>query len=183
MTISKNKLNGVGRVLVAILRHTAVSDGLTVHPGGWVSVAQVMSKLPSITKEDIFEVVRTESKQRLALNEDKTLIRANQGHSFEVDLQLEPMEPPSVLLHGTKPHALNSILQEGLTKQSRHAVHLTAQDDVAKQVGGRKISEAPIVLVVHALDMHKAGYVFYKTANEVWLTDHVPPQYIEHPAA
>lgn len=182
MKFSKKKLDAASRVVVAILRHTAVEKGIPVQAGGWVRVDDLLKEIHTITKDELVEIVRIESKQRLALSDDQRHIRANQGHSFPVDLQLAPKQPPEQLLHGTKPHALAAIKTTGLSKMTRHAVHLTDQASVAHQVGGRKIQEAPVVLRVSALKMHQEGYVFYQTDNDVWLTDHVPPQYIEFPS-
>lgn len=176
--LAKKKLDLFSRILIAKLRHSAPTDGITVYDGGWVKVEDILAIFTELTQDDITQIVEGEPKQRLALNESKDMVRANQGHSFPVDLQLEKSEPPAFLLHGTKPHFVASIMEQGILKQTRHAVHLTSEESVAAQVGGRKISEAPIILTVNSGAMHQDGFVFMKTANDVWLTDNVPPRYI-----
>ena len=101
-------------------------------------------------------------------------------HSIEVDLQYEPQAPPALLYHGTATRFLDSIRKEGLKKMERHDVHLSAETKVTFQVGGRH--GKPALLTIHAGDMHRAGFVFRRSANGVWLVGNVPPQYIDFPA-
>jgi putative RNA 2'-phosphotransferase len=167
------------------LRHTPESLGLTLEPGGWVLIEDVMaganrSGVP-FTREELDEVVQTSDKQRFAIDETGTRIRANQGHSAEVDLQLESVEPPAELFHGTAERNLGAILGEGLSKMARHHVHLSPDTGTALKVGGRH--GKPVVLVVDALRMRADGHVFFRSANGVWLVAAVPPQYLRvmHP--
>ena len=102
---------------------------------------------------------------------DGDLIRANQGHSVEVDLQLEEKEPPNVLYHGTIERFLASIMVEGLKKCQRHHVHLSKDIETARKVGSRR--GKPIVLQVDAGKMHDANFQFFLSVNGVWLTDSV----------
>jgi putative RNA 2'-phosphotransferase len=121
-------------------------------------------------------VVRTSDKQRFAFDTTGALIRANQGHSVEVDLELEPREPPAVLYHGTAETSVASILLDGLVKMARHHVHLSADLATPFKVGARH--GKPAILVVDAAAMHQAGHIFYLSANGVWLVDHVLPEHL-----
>jgi putative RNA 2'-phosphotransferase len=121
-------------------------------------------------------IVETNDKQRFAFNEDKTLIRASQGHSIEVHLQLSETQPPALLYHGTVEKFIPLIKEEGLKKMSRQHVHLSSNKETANAVGSRR--GKPIRLIIEAGKMNKDGYPFYLSQNNVWLTDHVPVQYI-----
>ena len=105
------------------------------------------------------------------------LIRANQGHSFPVDLKLKEMSPPSTLYHGTHEKVKEKILEKGILRMNRHHVHLTDNILTAKQVGGRR--GKPLVLEVDAAKMHESGFLFYLSANNVWLTKRVPPEFVK----
>ncbi len=119
----------------------------------------------------------TNDKRRFAFSRDGTHIRANQGHSVEVDLKLVAVEPPTRLFHGTAPRFLDSIRSQGLVAGARHHVHLSATRDVAEAVGRRR--GEPVVLTVAALDMAHAGHVFFQSANGVWLVAAVPPEFCQ----
>jgi putative RNA 2'-phosphotransferase len=121
--------------------------------------------------------LETNPKGRFALSEDGTRIRASQGHSVEVELGYQPAVPPEVLYHGTVAAALAPIEEQGLLKMRRHHVHLSADVDTARAVGGRR--GRPVVLRVRAGEMHRQGHTFYLSQNGVWLTDHVPPGFLE----
>lgn len=170
----------VSKFLSRILRHAPEDAGLTLEPGGWVPVADLLTGAAkvgvSITPADLDEIVRSSDKQRFAFDESGTRIRANQGHSAEVDLQLEPADPPPELFHGTATRFLDAILRDGLLKMARHHVHLSADVATALKVGGRH--GKPVVLVVGADRLRAAGHTFFRSANGVWLVDHVPPQYL-----
>lgn len=130
----------------------------------------------SITYDDLVECVETNDKQRFAIDVTGELIRANQGHSIEVDLRLEEREPPVTLYHGTVERFLPSILQEGLVRGKRHHVHLSKNLETARKVGSRR--GKPAILKVDAGRMHREGHRFLLSANGVWLTDAVPPSYL-----
>jgi putative RNA 2'-phosphotransferase len=115
-------------------------------------------------------------KQRFAFDETGQQIRANQGHSVEVDLQLEPAQPPAVLYHGTNERSVPAILAAGLRKMTRHHVHLSPDLATARKVGGRR--GRPVIFEVAAGKMAAAGFAFYVSANGVWLVDSVPPEYL-----
>lgn len=163
------------------LRHEPEGLGLTLQEGGWVDVDELIKAFSkvhfSITREELEEVVQNNDKQRFAFDETKTRIRASQGHSVEVDLQLEPQTPPEVLYHGTAQKNLQAVLESGLKRMSRHAVHLSTDKETALKVGTRH--GKPVMLRICAGEMHRAGHVFYCSANGVWLTDEVPTQWLE----
>jgi putative RNA 2'-phosphotransferase len=121
-------------------------------------------------------VVAENDKQRFAFNEDRTRIRASQGHSIAVDLQLRESEPPALLYHGTASRFLKAILAAGLRAGARHHVHLSADPQTAMRVGARH--GFPAVLVVDAARMRADGIVFYQSDNGVWLTAGVKPKYL-----
>jgi putative RNA 2'-phosphotransferase len=129
-----------------------------------------------IRYDELVDCVETNDKRRYSFDETGDLIRANQGHSAPVDLQLEEKEPPEVLYHGTVARFLPSILDEGLNKEKRHHVHLSKDVGTARKVGSRR--GEPIVLKVDAGRMHRDGHKFFLSANGVWLTEAVPAGYL-----
>jgi len=171
------------KFLSLVLRHEPERVGLKLDVSGWVGVAELLEAVNrhgvSLTLDQLKHVVAASDKKRFAFSEDGTSIRASQGHSIEVDLQYSPQVPPELLYHGTATRFLDSIRETGLKKMERHHVHLSAETVVTVQVGGRH--GKPALLIIHAGDMHRAGHVFYRSANGIWLVDHVPPQFIEFP--
>jgi putative RNA 2'-phosphotransferase len=170
----------ISKFLSLVLRHKPETIGIRLDPHGWVPVAELLGQAARhafpIAPDELREVVETNDKRRFALSDDGLRIRASQGHSIAVDLQLEPATPPDVLYHGTVARFLPAIRREGLRRQRRQYVHLSADGETAMRVGGRR-GEA-VVLEIEALRMREAGLVFYRSANGVWLTDHVPPDFI-----
>jgi putative RNA 2'-phosphotransferase len=170
----------VSKFLSRILRHAPEDIGLTLEPGGWVSVSDLLSGASKngmhITRAELDEVVRESDKQRFAFDETGSKIRANQGHSTDVDLQLEPREPLAELYHGTTTANLESVLHDGLLKMARHHVHLSTDISTALKVGGRH--GKPVLLLVDAARMQSDGHIFFLSANGVWLVEQVPPQYL-----
>ena len=122
------------------------------------------------------EIVRTDEKQRYSYNEDHTLIRANQGHSIPVDVELEKVEPPEFLYHGTGEKFTASIDKQGLIPKSRLYVHLSPDEETAVKVGRRH--GKPVIYLVRAGNMKRDGYAFYRSVNGVWLTKEVPVKYL-----
>ncbi|SEQ51184.1 putative RNA 2'-phosphotransferase [Lentzea xinjiangensis] len=155
------------------LRHQPERVGLTLDPAGWVPVADVLNAL-GITPEDLHDVVARNDKKRFTIDGDR--IRANQGHSVEVDLGLPTAVPPDQLFHGTVAQFLDDILRDGLRPMSRHDVHLSPDRETARRVGARR--GRPLILTVDAKAMHADGHEFRLSANGVWLTGHVPPEYL-----
>jgi len=174
----------ISKFLSLVLRHDPDRIGVKLDSAGWIDVDDLLEALGShgveLTRADLDDIVRTSDKQRFAYSEDRTQIRANQGHSIEVDLQLEPAEPPTSLFHGTVDKFLDSINKHGILKRERHHVHLSADYDTASKVGSRR--GRPVVLVVDADAMVRDGHKFFRTANGVWLVEHVPTSYIEFPS-
>lgn len=163
-----------------ILRHKPETIGITLDEHGWANVDELIegiSKTHEINREILEEIVRTDNKQRYSFNEDKTLIRANQGHSIPVDVELEEVEPPKYLYHGTGEKYRESIDAEGLKPKSRLYVHLSEDIETATKVGSRH--GKPVVYRVFAGWMHKNGFRFYRSVNGVWLTKDVPTKYIK----
>jgi putative RNA 2'-phosphotransferase len=163
------------------LRHEPETLGLTLEPGGWVKTDDLLRALSSkhfpITREQLETVVRENDKQRFSFDETGTKIRANQGHSTEVDLRLEPQIPPDVLYHGTATHVLETILKEGLKRMARHHVHLSTDKEMMLKVASRH--GRPVLLKVSAKEMVESGHTFYLSANGVWLVDAVPAEFLE----
>lgn len=170
----------VSKYLSKHLRHEPERLGLTLAPGGWVSVDELLQACArhhfSVTREELEFVVGQCDKQRFALDSTRMLIRANQGHSVEVDLQLEPRCPPALLYHGTARQHVEPIFRKGLLKRDRQHVHLSADLATATSVGARH--GIPVVLEVDAARLNQDGHLFYCSDNGVWLTNHVPPAYL-----
>lgn len=179
--MDKTRQIKISKYLSKHLRHAPERLGLTLAIGGWVNVDDLLSACAAhqfpVTCAELEEVVATSDKQRFAFDETKTRIRANQGHSVDVDLELQPQIPPDVLYHGTGEQSVPAILQSGLLKMSRHHVHLSKDVETARKVGMRH--GRPVILAIAAANMHQAGFMFYCSDNGVWLVDEVPSQYLE----
>ena len=178
--MQESKRNMISKFLSLVLRHDPGKIGLQLDESGWADVEELISKSAGgnmiFSPQDLEEVVVTNDKQRFGYNEDKSKIRANQGHSIEVELQLVQKEPPETLYHGTVNRFLESIKGQGLQKMNRHHVHLSAERLTAEKVGSRR-GEA-VILIVRSGAMAKDGFAFFFSENGVWLTDHVPVKYI-----
>ena len=167
------------KLIALALRHKPEVLNLEMDGKGWVSTTALVNALNArrpFTMGMLEEIVRTDAKQRYSFSEDKTRIRANQGHSIPVDLELLPQKPPKVLWHGTGDRFADDISREGLKKQGRQYVHLTDNRETAAVVGKRH--GRPVVFEINAALMYEQGYVFYRSENGVWLTDVVPPEYL-----
>lgn len=162
-----------------ILRHKPEAVGITLDEHGWADVEELIRKVNEthpIDMKVLEEIVSSDNKQRYSFNEDKTLIRANQGHSIKVDVELERAVPPDVLYHGTAVRFTESINEQGLISKSRLYVHLSKDYATAINVGRRH--GKPIVYEVDCARMVKDGYEFFISVNGVWLTREVPAQYL-----
>lgn len=168
------------KFLSLVLRHKPQAIGITLDAHGWADVQALisgMSKFLPFNFNMLEEIVRTDAKQRYAFNEDKTQIRANQGHSIAVDVDLDVMEPPEFLWHGTGEKYVASISEQGLISQERLYVHLSEDPETACMVGIRHGNLA--LYRVCSGQMAQMGYTFYRSANGVWLTQNVPVQFLE----
>lgn len=173
-------LTNIGRYISLILRHKPEEAGTTLDEHGWANVDDLIkgvSRKYSINMVLLEKIVETDEKQRYSFNEDRTLIRANQGHSIPVDVELDIVEPPEYLYHGTGAKYVESIEANGLIPKSRLYIHLSGDIETAKAVGERH--GKPVVFRVRAKTMHEQGFIFYKSKNGVWLTKRVPVEYME----
>lgn len=168
----------VSKYLSKHLRHQPERIGITLDDNGWVGVETLLSAAAlhgfAISRAELDHVVTVNDKRRFTVDGDR--IRANQGHTVTVDLDLPPAEPPAYLYHGTVAQALDAIRAEGLRPMARHHVHLSPDRETATRVGARR--GRPLVLTVDAGAMHRAGHVFRVSANGVWLADAVPPRFL-----
>ena len=179
--MNETRLVKISKFLSKHLRHDPEGLGITLAPGGWVSVDDLLAAcakrgLP-LARAELDQVVSQSSKQRFSFDAEGVRIRANQGHSVAVDLQLDPTVPPDVLYHGTGHQTAPVIAQEGLHKMSRHHVHLSRDLATARTVGARH--GRPVIFQVDAAAMAASGHLFYCSDNGVWLTDAVPADYLE----
>ncbi|MGG5209396.1 RNA 2'-phosphotransferase [Chryseobacterium sp. MIQD13] len=170
----------ISKFLSLILRHQPETIQLKLDENGWADVNELIKKSAKgrvhFTFEDLEEVVETNNKKRFAFNEDKSMIRASQGHSIDIDLALKSVQPPDFLYHGTADANISSILEKGIEKRTRQHVHLSADKETAAKVGMRH--GKPVILTIRTKEMHKDGIPFYLSANNVWLTDFVDSKYI-----
>ena len=175
------RLVKVSKYLSRHLRHDPGRIGIVLDEQGWVEVDVLLKALEDrnfrVSRQELAEVVARNDKQRFALRDGR--IRANQGHTVAVDLDLEPMEPPAVLFHGTNAGFLAAIREEGLKAMARHDVHLSPDRETAVRVGSRR--GKPVVLEIDAARMAGAGHRFYRSENGVWLTESVPAWAIMFP--
>jgi len=168
------------KFLSYLLRHKPESIGLTIDSGGWAETKALLSLANlaghNLTLEHLRHVVASNNKRRFAFSPNGSRIRAVQGHSIPVDLQLEPLQPPAHLFHGTATRFLPAIMEQGLLKQQRQYVHLSPGVETASVVGRRH--GKLVVLVVAAAAMCQDGHAFFLSRNGIWLVDHVPPEYL-----
>ena len=170
----------LSKFISLILRHKPEEIGITIDDFGWAKVEDLINGINKsgrqIDMNILEEIVRTDNKQRYSFNEDKTKIRANQGHSIPVKVELKELEPPNVLYHGTAAKSLEGIKYQGIKSMSRLYVHLSKDIETAVQVGKRH-GEC-FVLMIDANRMYRNGIKFYLSENGVWLTEYVDPKYI-----
>lgn len=180
MRVTNSDLTKISKYISLILRHKPEVIGIQLDANGWANVEALLAgigrKYP-IDFEVLEEIVRTDNKERYSFNEDKTKIRANQGHSIQVDVELSVTEPPEILYHGTAERFSASIEAKGLLPQYRLYVHLSPDTATAEKVGRRH--GKPVIYLVNAGQMQQDGYTFLLSANGVWLTKMVPAQYLK----
>lgn len=172
------------KFLSLILRHSPETIGLRLDSQGWADVDELLRLAQAAGKRLslplLQRVVAENDKRRFSFSDDGRRIRANQGHSLDVDLALTPSVPPDMLYHGTATRFLDSIRAQGLLPGSRQHVHLSIEEATAIKVGARH--GKPTVLIVRAAAMVAAGRLFWLSANGVWLTETVPVEYLEFPS-
>lgn len=176
------KLKDTSKFISLILRHKPGTIGISLDEHGWADVQELISGINAagghhLDMDQLEEIVRTDEKQRYSFNEDRTLIRANQGHSIPVDVELEEKIPPDILWHGTGEKYVSSIDRQGLIPKSRLYVHLSADTETARKVGSRH--GKPVIYTIDCRKMTEDGYRFFLSANGVWLTKSVPPEYLQ----
>lgn len=179
MSTDKNKLS---KFLSYILRHEPKSINLTLDSEGWANIDELIAKAntsgQNMTRAQILAVVATSDKKRFTLSKDESSIRAAQGHSLKsVAISFEAQQPPAILLHGTAIKNIDAITKQGLIAGQRQYVHLTENSDTANATGMRY--GKPVLLTIDSLAMSEAGFKFYLSDNNVWLTEQIPPEYIK----
>ena len=169
----------LGRFLSLVLRHDPSAAGITLDKHGWADVDELLNGVRGtgrqIDRETLERIVRENNKKRYSFNENHTRIRANQGHSLQVDVGLKEVKPPRYLYHGTAVRFLSAIQAEGIRKMARQYVHLSCDYQTAVSVGRRH--GAPVVLRIDAGTIAENGVRFYRSENGVWLCEYVPPEY------
>ena len=176
-------LKNTSKYLSLILRHKPETIGITLDEHGWAKVDDLIAgiaKTHSCNMKILEEIVDTDEKQRYSFNEDKTLIRANQGHAIAVDVELEEAAPPKELWHGTGEKYTASIEAQGLIPKSRLYVHLSKDRETAVKVGRRH--GKPVLYRRKSGEMRADGYSFFLSKNGVWLTKEVPVRYLKRVA-
>lgn len=181
-SLTQKQLTALSKFLSLILRHKPETVNLSLDSEGYVDINQLISNINNnseyhITRSTLDNIVTTDSKQRYSYNKTKTKIRANQGHSIPVDLNLTPQIPPEILYHGTNKRFLDSILSDGLKPMSRQYVHLSSDSTTAAMVGKRH-GGSPIIFMIETKPLIDFGCQFYLSENKVWLTDYIPAQYL-----
>ena len=176
------QMKNTSKFISLILRHKPETIGITLDEHGWADVEDLIAGINHqeghmLDRDLLEEIVRTDEKQRYSFNEDHSLIRANQGHSIPVDVELEEKTPPDVLWHGTGEKYVSSIDVQGLIPKSRLYVHLSSDMETAKKVGSRH--GKPVIYEINCVAMVEDGYRFFLSANQVWLTKEVPTQYLK----
>ena len=170
----------LGRFLSLVLRHNPQAAYVQIDAHGLVEVDALLKGCcragKSLDRETLERIVQENNKQRYSFNEDHRKIRANQGHSLPVDVELRSAKPPAILYHGTAARFLDSILSQGITRQSRQFVHLSSDSETARQVGSRHGN--PVVLHIDAAAMEHNGIPFYLSQNGVWLCKQISTAYI-----
>ena len=179
----ERRLERLSKFISMILRHKPQVIGITLDEHGWADVDELIKGINETGEEVEFSkatletIVKTDKKQRYSVSQDKTLIRANQGHSIPVDVELEKKEPPKILYHGTGVKSVKAIQEQGLLPMERLYVHLSTDVETAPNVGKRH--GTPVIFKVNTEQMQKDGYDFFQSVNGVWLTKEVPAKYLE----
>lgn len=178
--MTPKELIKTSKFLSLVLRHKPDTIDIVLDESGWADINDLLSKMKkrgmSITRDELYFIVENNDKKRFALNDIRTKIRASQGHSIEVDLNYEAKQPPETLYHGTAKQYVGSIFKTGIEKRNRQHVHLSDNLDTATKVGSRH--GEVVIFTVASGKMYEQGYAFYLSDNGVWLTDHVPTEFL-----
>ena len=179
---SDKQLKNTSKFISLVLRHKPETIGIALDEHGWADVSELINGINrseghTLDMGLLEEIVRTDEKQRYSFNEEHTLIRANQGHSIPVDVELEEKIPPDILWHGTGEKYVSSIDAQGLISKSRLYVHLSSDMETARKVGSRH--GKPVIYEIDCRGMAKDGYHFFLSANHIWLTKEVPVRYLK----
>lgn len=178
--LKEKQITRLSKFLSLVLRHRPEVLGIELDENGWTSIDDLLKKLATTDKKMSIEtlqyVVANNSKKRFAFNDALTMIRANQGHSVKVELDYQPIKPPKILYHGTAQKFIGNIFREGLKKRQRHHVHLSADLKTASMVGKRH--GELVILEVLSQKMYEQKMDFFLSENDVWLTDHVPVEFL-----
>lgn len=179
--MNDKQITKTSKFLSLVLRHKPQTIGIELDKNGWTNVDTLILKMNHFGKkvdmQILEEVVEKNNKKRFKFSEDKTKIRANQGHSIEIELNYKPKTPPDILFHGTASKNVGIILSKGLKKMNRHHVHLSLDIETATNVGQRH--GKPIIFVVKSKEMSEKGFEFFVSDNGVWLTESVPVEFLE----
>jgi putative RNA 2'-phosphotransferase len=180
LEMDPRKITRISRKISLVLRHQPEAIGITLDENGWANVKELLTRMSAtgypMKRDDLMVIVRDNDKQRFSFSADGRRIRANQGHSIDIDLQLEAVLPPEKLYHGTATTSVEAIMKSGLKPQKRQHVHLCMDLKTATVVGCRH--GRPAILEVDAAGMAKDGYKFYCSANGVWLAEEIPVAYL-----
>ncbi|HFG9475565.1 TPA: RNA 2'-phosphotransferase [Clostridioides difficile] len=178
---SMSKKDKLSIFISLILRHKPETIGIKLDDYGYADVNELIEKINNtgrnINIEILEQIVKEDNKQRYSFNDDRSKIRANQGHSINVNVELRELEPPKYLYHGTATRFLDNIKNEGIIKQSRLYAHLSRDIDIAVKVGKRH--GTPVILKINTGKMYENGYKFYLSENNVWLCEYIPFKYVE----
>ena len=178
--MNEKEKKAASKFMSLILRHDPQKINIILDQNGWADTNALIEGMNrtgrNITFECLKEIVTTNNKQRFKFNDDHTKIRANQGHSIDVDVELRETEPPAVLYHGTATKFIKAIRNDGLISKNRLHVHLSSDEETAANVGGRH--GKAVVLTIDSAGMYKNGFKFYLSDNNVWLTKVVPAKFI-----
>ena len=179
--MNEKRLVKISKYLSKHLRHQPERLNLIMANGGWVKIEDLLRACAKnnfpVTFDELKEVVERNDKRRFSFDETNEKIRANQGHSIEVDLELKPQTPPARLFHGTAEQIVSIILERGLQKMRRHHVHLSIETETARRVGARH--GKPVIFEIDTPAMLKEGFEFFVSANGVWLVENVPPKFLK----
>lgn len=179
--MNEKKKKKISRFLSLVLRHRPDVIGLELDQNGWADVAKLKKACREngheFSLQELKEVVETNDKKRFSFDETGRKIRANQGHSLDIELELEEKIPPKILYHGTAEKNINLIFRDGLQKRKRHHVHLSEDVDTARNVGTRY--GKPVILKIDTEKMLATDFKFYISENGVWLVEEVPPEFLE----